>query len=164
MRNNTVETLIGAAVVVVAVFFLFFAYRSTGESATAGYELTAKMNKVDGIAVGTDVKLSGINVGEVAALTLDPKNYLVVVHMMIHNDVKVPDDSSLMVTSSGLLGSSYLSIAPGGSDKLLAAGGQIKNTQGAIDMMGLISRFAGSAGESNSNSGNSNGNSGGAKP
>ena len=145
MRNNTVETLIGAAAVVVAVFFLFFAYRSTGESATAGYELTAKMNKVDGIAVGTDVKLSGIKVGEVSALTLDPRDYLVVVHMTIHNDVKIPDDSSLMVTSSGLLGSSYLSISPGGSDKMLMAGGRIKNTQGSIDLMGLLARFAGTA-------------------
>jgi phospholipid/cholesterol/gamma-HCH transport system substrate-binding protein len=153
MRSNLVETLIGAVVVVVAVFFLFFAYRTTGETATAGYELTAKMSRVDGIAVGTDVKLSGIKVGEVSALTLDPRDYLVVVHMMVHNDIKIPDDSSLMVTSSGLLGSSYLSISPGGSDKLLAAGGRIRNTQGAVDLMGLISRFAGSAAEGNSNSG-----------
>jgi len=153
MRNNTVETLIGAAVVAVAFFFLFFAYRTTGETATGGYDLTAKMNRVDGIVVGTDVKLSGIKVGEVSALTLDPKDYLVIVHMKIHNDVKIPDDSSLMVTSSGLLNSSYLSISPGGDDKMLAAGGRIKNTQGAVDLMGLISRFAGSAAEGNSNSG-----------
>jgi phospholipid/cholesterol/gamma-HCH transport system substrate-binding protein len=111
------------------------------------------MSRVDGIAVGTDVKLAGIKVGEVSALTLDPRDYLVVVHMTIHDDVKVPDDSSLMVTSSGLLGSSYLSISPGGSDKLLAAGGRIRNTQGAVDLMGLLSRFAGSAAEGNSNSG-----------
>jgi len=155
MRNNTVETLIGAAVVAVAIFFLVFAYRTTGQTGTAGYELTAKMSRVDGIAIGTDVKLAGIKIGEVSGLGLDPKDYLVVVHMTIHDDVKIPDDSSLMVTSSGLLGSSYLSIAPGGSDKMLASGGRIRNTQGAIDMMGLISRFAGSAAE---------GNSGGAKP
>ena len=154
MHNDTVETLIGAVVVAVAVFFLIFAYRSTGSAATAGYELTAKMSRVDGIAVGTDVKLSGIKVGTVSALTLDPKDYLVIVHMSIHNDVKIPDDSSLMVTSSGLLGSSYLSIAPGGSDKMLAAGGRIRNTQGSVDLMGLLARFAGTTAGGGSSSNN----------
>ena len=155
MRNDTVETLIGAIVVVVAIFFLVFAYRSTGAAAVAGYELTARMSRVDGIVLGTDVKLSGIKVGEVAALTLDPKDYLVIVHIKIHDEVKVPDDSSLMVTSSGLLGSSYLSIAPGGSDKMLAAGGRIRNTQGSVDLMGLLARFAGTA-AGGGNTGNSN--------
>ena len=159
MRNDTVETLIGAIVVVVAIFFLVFAYRSTGAAAVAGYELTARMSRVDGIVLGTDVKLSGIKVGEVAALTLDPKDYLVIVHMKIHDDVKIPDDSSLMVTSSGLLGSSYLSIAPGGSDKMLAAGGRIRNTQGSVDLMGLLARFAGTAA-----GGGTNGNSSETKP
>jgi phospholipid/cholesterol/gamma-HCH transport system substrate-binding protein len=145
MHNNTVETLIGAAVVAVAILFVIFAYRSVGETSMSGYELSAKMNRVDGIAVGTDVKLAGIKVGTVKALTLDP-NYLVVVHLDVHSDIKVPDDSSLVVTSSGILNNPYLSISPGGSDKMLAAGGVIRNTQGAIDMMGLISRFAGGIG------------------
>jgi phospholipid/cholesterol/gamma-HCH transport system substrate-binding protein len=147
MHNDTVETLIGAAVIAIAVIFVIFAYRSTGTANVGGYELQAHMSRVDGLAVGTDVRLAGVKVGTVSALTLEP-NYLVDVHMDIQRDVKVPDDSSLVVTSSGLLGSSYLSIAPGGSDKMLPSGGVIRNTQGAIDMMGLLNRFV--------NSGNSN--------
>ena len=169
MHNDTVETLIGAVVVAVAIFFLIFAYRSVGESAMPGYELTARLQRVDGIAVGTDVRLSGIKVGKVAALTLDPKTYLVIAHIALHDEVKIPDDSSLVVTSSGLLGSSYLSISPGGSDKTIPPGGEIRNTQGAIDMLGLLSRFVGS-GSGSSNSGSANGtgstagNAQGAKP
>lgn len=152
MHNETVETLIGAIVIAVAVIFVVYMYQTTG-STMGGYELTAKMNRVDGVAVGTDVRLAGVKVGNVRSLDLGP-DYLVTVHMDITNrDVKVPDDSSLMVTSSGLLGSSYLSIAPGGSDKMLGPGGVIKNTQGAIDMMGLINKFVNS-GSSNSNSSN----------
>jgi phospholipid/cholesterol/gamma-HCH transport system substrate-binding protein len=144
MHNDTVESLIGAVVIAVAVLFVVFAYRATGATNVTGYELTAKLSRVDGLAAGTDVRLSGIKVGVVSSLTLDP-SYLVTVHMDIHNDVKVPDDSSLVVTSSGLLGSSYLSIAPGGSDKMLPPGGVIRNTQGSIDMMGLLSRFVGNS-------------------
>jgi len=152
MRNDTVETLIGAVVIAIAILFVVFAYRSTGQSAAGGYELKANLSRADGIAVGTDVKLAGLKVGTVSAMNLDFPSYLVTVHMDIHSDVKVPDDSSLVVTSSGLLGNSYLSIQPGGSDKMLAAGGRIKNTQGAIDMMGLLSRFAGSVGSGGSSS------------
>jgi phospholipid/cholesterol/gamma-HCH transport system substrate-binding protein len=57
------------------------------------------------------------------------------------------------VTSAGLLGSSYLAIAPGGSDKMLAAGERIKNTQGSIDMQGLISSFVGQGNQQGSQSG-----------
>lgn len=155
MHNDTVETLIGAAVIAVAVFFLAFAYRSTGSTDVSGYEVMANMSRVDGVAVGTDVRLSGIKVGTVSSLTLDP-NYLVTVHMNIRNDVQIPADSSLVVTSAGLLGSSYLSISPGGSDKMLGPGGVIRNTQGSLDMMGLLSRFVGGgAGGGNSNGGGS---------
>jgi phospholipid/cholesterol/gamma-HCH transport system substrate-binding protein len=152
MHNDTVETLIGAAVIAIAVIFVVYAYRSTGTGDMTGYELTAKLSRVDGLAVGTDVRLAGLKVGTIRSMKLDP-SYLITVDMDIQKDVKVPDDSSLVVTSAGLLSSPYLSIAPGGSDKMLPPGGQIKNTQGAIDMMGLLNKFvnSGSSAPSNGN-------------
>jgi phospholipid/cholesterol/gamma-HCH transport system substrate-binding protein len=133
----------GAIVVAVAAAFLYFAYTNTSSGGFGGYELTAKMPRVDGLATGTDVRLSGIKIGAVRELTLDPKTYLVTLHMDIRSDIQIPDDSSLMVTSSGLLGGSYLSITPGGDDKMLPPGGAITNVQGAVDMMGLVGRFIG---------------------
>jgi phospholipid/cholesterol/gamma-HCH transport system substrate-binding protein len=143
MGNNTVETIMGAIVVAVAAAFLYFAYTSTSSGSLGGYEVTARMPRVDGLATGTDVRLSGIKIGAVSELTLDPKTYLVTLHMNIRNDIQIPDDSSLMVTSSGLLGGSYLSISPGGSDTMLKPGGQIANVQGSVDLMGLVGRFIG---------------------
>jgi len=142
-ENNVPETIIGAIVVAVAVVFVVFGYMRTGSGSLSGYELQAKLPRVDGLGVGTDVRLSGIKIGSVSDLTLDPKNYLVTLHMNIRDDVKIPDDSSLIVTSSGLLGSSYVSLTPGGSDKMLAAGGMIQNSQGSVDLMGLVGRFIG---------------------
>ncbi len=142
-EHNIPETIIGAVVVAVALLFVAFAYMRTGSGSLSGYEIQARLAKVDGLGIGTDVRLSGIKIGSVSDLTLDPRNYLVTVHMNIRNDVKVPDDSSLIVTSSGLLGSSYISLTPGGSDKMLATGGMIQNSQGAVDLMGLVGRFMG---------------------
>ena len=143
MRDNNVsETMIGAVVVAIAILFVAFLYTRSGTGGLSGYEIQARLPRVDGLGVGTDVRLAGIKIGSVSDLTLDPKTYLVTVHMSIHNDVKIPVDSSLMVTSSGLLGSSYISITPGGDDKMLGSGGAIENSQGSVDLMGLINRFA----------------------
>ena len=141
-ENNVAETIIGAVVVAVAILFIAFAYMRTGSGSLSGYEIQARLPRVDGIGIGTDVRLSGIKIGSISDLTLDPKNYLVTVHMNIRDDIKIPVDSSLMVTSSGLLGSSYISLTPGGDDKMLAPGGMIQNSQGSVDLMGLINRFA----------------------
>jgi phospholipid/cholesterol/gamma-HCH transport system substrate-binding protein len=141
-QNNVSETLIGAGVVAVALVFGVLAYYRTGSGGLSGYEINAKLSKADGLATGTDVRLAGIKVGTVSDLTLDPKTYLVTVHMTIRNDVKLPVDSSVLVTQAGFLGGQYLSITPGGDDKMMAAGSFFENAQGSIDVMGLVGRFA----------------------
>jgi phospholipid/cholesterol/gamma-HCH transport system substrate-binding protein len=148
-RPNYAETLIGAAVVAVALIIAALAYYRTGMGGTSGYEVNARLAKVDGLAVGTDVRLAGIKVGSVSGLTLDPRNYLVTVHMDIRNDIKLPMDSSILVTQAGFLGGQYLSITPGGDDKMMAAGAFFENAQGSIDLMNLVGRFATGASTSN---------------
>jgi phospholipid/cholesterol/gamma-HCH transport system substrate-binding protein len=86
------------------------------------------------------VRLHGIKIGRVSSLELDPKTYAAIVRITMRDDVKLPDDSSIKITSAGIMGSSYLAIQPGGSEKMIPAGGQITNTQGSIDLMGLIGR------------------------
>ncbi|HEY5048632.1 MAG TPA: outer membrane lipid asymmetry maintenance protein MlaD [Rhizomicrobium sp.] len=140
MQNNTVETLIGAIVVLVAVAFLVFAYTTTSTGSISGYELKARFSSADGIAAGTDVRLHGVKIGTVGSVTLDPKSYAAIVQLSIRSDVEIPDDSSIKVTSAGLIGNSYLAVQPGGSEKMLGSGGQITNTQGSVDLMSLIGR------------------------
>ncbi len=141
-QNNIAETLIGLAVVAVAAAFLTLSYYRTGGGGLSGYEVNAKVAKVDGLAVGTDVRLAGIKVGTVSDLTLDPGTYLVTVHMNIRPDVKLPVDSSVLVTQAGLLGGQYLSITAGGDDKMMAPGAYFQYAQGSIDVMSLVGRFA----------------------
>jgi phospholipid/cholesterol/gamma-HCH transport system substrate-binding protein len=144
-QNNIAEVLVGAIVVAVALLFLAFIYMRTGSGSLSGYEVLARLPKVDGLGVGTDVRISGIKVGNVTDLVLDPNNFLVTVHMSIRDDIKLPTDSSLLITSSGVLGSQYLSISPGGDAKNIAPGGMIVNTQGAnaTDLMNLAGRYLG---------------------
>ena len=141
MQNSTVETLIGAVVIAVAVLFLVFAYSSSGVGPiSGGYEVMARFDRANGVNVGTDVRLSGIKVGTVDRLALDPKSYNAVLTLALDKSVKLPDDSSVRITSDGLLGNQYLSIEPGASNQMIKPGGQIENTQGSIDLIGLLGK------------------------
>src|SRR6266700_906414 len=135
-QNSIVETLIGAAVIAVAVLFLFFAYSSTGAGMVSGYDVVAKFNRAD-----------GVNIGTVQKLALDPKSYNAVLTLALVNSVKLPDDSSVRITSEGLLGNQYLSIEPGSSMQTIKPGGEIENTQGSIDLISLLGKAVFSTGE-----------------
>lgn len=148
-RSNATETVVGAAVVALALVFAVLAYYGTGVGGQSGYEVNAKLAKADGLAVGTDVRLAGIKVGTVSGLVLDPRTYLVTVQMDIRNDVKLPLDSSILVTQAGFLGGQYLSITPGGDEQNMAPGSFFENAQGSIDVMNLVGRFATGASTSN---------------
>ena len=148
MASNMVETLVGAFVIVVAGAFLFFAYTTSDVADVAGYKVSADFDSVDGLTVGSDVRVSGIKVGTVTSQELDPNTYLARVSMAIDPKVQLPDDSSIKITSEGLLGGNYLAIEPGGSEDLIADGGKIQFTQGSIDLIGLVGQAIFSAGGS----------------
>lgn len=137
MQNGFVETLLGAAVVAVAVFFFYYGWSSTGAGTVAGYELLARFDRVDGVSVGTDVRMAGIKIGSVTSQELDQKSYRAVVKMNIKPGIDLPEDSSVKVASEGLLGGTFLSVSPGGSDDMMKPGSEFATTQGSIDLLGL---------------------------
>src|SRR3954451_4570162 len=142
MRGNVIEVVIGAVVLVVAALFLAFAYRTSQfRAASGGYEVTADFARVDGIHQGSDVRISGIKVGTVVADSLDPKTYLATIRMSIDPEVQLPEDTVAQVTSSGLLGDKYMSLAPGGSDQMIPPGGKIQYTQSSISLENLIGQM-----------------------
>jgi len=150
MGNNIVETLIGTLVLVLAGVFLAYAYSSADLKGTEdGYKVTAQFDRVDGLDIGSDVRLSGIKVGSVTAQSLDADTFLAEIELTINNGFELPDDTSAKITSDGLLGGAYISLEPGGSMDILEDGGEITFTQGSIDLMGLIGQAIFSTGSSN---------------
>lgn len=139
MKDNLVETLIGAAVLLVAGLFFMFAYSSANVSTgTDTINLTARFQNATGITPGTDVRMAGIKIGTVTGTTLDSASYMAVVQFSVDKDIELPEDSSLSIASEGLLGGSYLSLEPGGAFDMLADGDEVEFTQGYVDLMGLI--------------------------
>ena len=141
MQNNLVETLIGAVVLAVAAGFLYFAYSTTDTGSVDGYEIAAEFDGVSGITIGSDVRISGIKVGTVRDLELNPETYQAKLVFSISGAYKLPEDSSAKIALDGLLGGSYIAIEPGGSFDMLEAGDSIEYTQGSIDLVSLIGKF-----------------------
>lgn len=141
MRKNLIETVMGAVVLAVATLFIVFAYSKAEVGKVEGYEINAKFDRIDGILAGSDVRMSGIKIGTVTASALDPKTYFANVSMNIRSDIKIPEDTSIAVSSDGLLGDKFLALSPGGSDDMLPPGGEITTTQGSIDLMGLVGQM-----------------------
>ena len=141
MRKNLIETVMGGVVLIAATLFIVFAYSKAEVGKVDGYQITAKFDRVDGILAGSDVRMSGIKIGTVTSSSLDPKTYFAQVSMNIRSDIKIPDDTSIAVSSDGLLGDRFLALSPGGSDEMLPAGGEITTTQGSIDLMGLVGQM-----------------------
>jgi len=141
MKSSAIETLVGAAVIGAALLFFAFAYRTAGYGGpSGGYHLIAQFNNIDGVSVGTDVRVAGIKVGSVVSQSLDPKSYQARINMILQPQVQLADDTSAKISSEGLLGAKFIALEPGGSDTKLADGGEISYTQGAVDMWSLISQ------------------------
>ena len=141
MRGNVIETVMGAVVIAVAALFMLFAYKTSQLRSVSGYEVTADFARVDGIRQGSDVRISGIKIGSVVAEVLDPKTFLANVRMSIDPSVQLPDDTVAEIISAGLLGDKYMSLVPGGSDKVIPPGGKITYTQSSVSLENLIGQM-----------------------
>jgi len=140
-NNSTVETAIGAAVILIAAIFFVYAYQTSGKAEGAGgYSVSAEFDNAAGVNTGTDVRLAGIKIGTVTKQMLNPENYQAVITMAIDPKIPLSDDTTAKITSEGLLGSNFIAIEPGGSDVRLTEGGRIAYTQGAVDIWSLISQ------------------------
>ncbi|MGB3148752.1 MAG: outer membrane lipid asymmetry maintenance protein MlaD [Paracoccaceae bacterium] len=150
MSENVSEVLAGAGVLLVAGAFALYAGIGGQLAPQSGaYELKASFRSVDGISIGTDVRLAGVKVGAVTGLTLNPETYYADATFTVKDGIAVPDDSSALISSEGLLGGNFLEIQPGGSPDMIEAGGEIYDTQGAVGLIQLLMKFVGNSSSSN---------------
>jgi phospholipid/cholesterol/gamma-HCH transport system substrate-binding protein len=160
MRRNIIETIMGAAVILVAVGFVVFAFSATSVGSVDGYRVTARFDNAQGVNPGTDVRMAGVKIGSVVQQELNPNTYFAEVTLAIQDDIRLPQDTSARIVPEGLLGGNYVNLEPGGAEDTIPDGGQIQYTQGAVNLMDMIGRFmfsAGDGGQGGPNAGGSGG-------
>lgn len=141
MRNNIVEAVMGIIVLVVAGLFLNFAFTSQQSGINDSYNLIANFDRIDGLNNGGDIRISGVKVGNISKLEVNPKSFQAKVTMNLRADFKIPDDTIAEIVSEGFLGGKYIALVPGSSETYLKAGEEIAYTQSAISMEALIGKF-----------------------
>jgi phospholipid/cholesterol/gamma-HCH transport system substrate-binding protein len=157
MRGRSLtEFATGAVILAAALVFLGYAVVNSGRGTMVGgtgdgTKLTARFDRIDGISNGTDVRIAGVRVGNVTDARIDPQTFSADVTLRVDGGLRLPDDTSAEITSEGLLGGRYVSLVPGGSDKVLADGGRITQTQGSVSLEALLGRFIFSVTQINSN-------------
>ena len=106
----------------------------------SGYTLIAKFSSTTGLRTGANVEIAGVSVGKVTKIELDDEYYSNV-HMRIRDGIKISGDTGAAIKTSGLIGDKYINLTPGGVEDDLKDGGVLTETQGAIDIEDLISKY-----------------------
>lgn len=139
---NPTEVVVGGVVLAAAVGFGIYAGQATGISReSGGYELGASFRSLEGVTVGTDVRLAGVKIGTVTAVELNAESFRADTTFSVADTIQIPDDSAAVISSEGLLGGNFVEIMPGGSPFYFDPGDQIEDTQGAVSLISLLVKF-----------------------
>ena len=144
MKINFLDAFLGFTVLLITGLFIFYVYITldTKLFKSDGFSLHARFENIDGIVTGSKVKLSGVNIGTVKSISLEPESYYAFITMNFDKKFSFPDDTEASVQLEGLLGGSYISILPGGSDVMLLNDQEILYTQGSTSLLNLLLKFA----------------------
>jgi phospholipid/cholesterol/gamma-HCH transport system substrate-binding protein len=144
MRQSSVELGVGVFVLlgIICVGYLTFRLGEVEILSDKYYPLNARFMSVTGLKVGAQVEIAGVQVGQVDAIVLDRKDLVAMVRLKIKDGLNLSDDVIASVKSAGLLGDKYIQLSPGGSDRILKPGEMIIETEPALDIEALISKYA----------------------
>jgi phospholipid/cholesterol/gamma-HCH transport system substrate-binding protein len=144
MRKDSVELGVGIFVLIGILCVGYLTVR-LGKMQILGdnyYPLSARFQSVTGLKTGSQVEIAGVQVGQVDSIALDPKEMVAIIQLKIRKDVQLTDDVIASVKTAGLIGDKYIKLSPGGSSDILKPGDMITETESALDIEALISKYA----------------------
>lgn len=143
MKKYSMETSVGIFVLIglLAVGYLTVKLGKMELFGGDYYTLHARFNNVQGLKSGSFVNMAGVQVGQVADITLEVDRAIAIVDLKIDKQVPIDDFAIASIKTSGLIGDKYIKITPGGSGEYLKPGDTITDTESAIDLEELISKY-----------------------
>ena len=143
MKKTSVETAVGVFVLIglISVAYLTIKLGKMEWFGDDYYILDARFDSVSGLKAGAQVDLAGVEIGQVADLRLDNERQMAIVRLKIKKGVMLTDDVIASVKTSGLIGDKFIRLSPGGSDIILKSGDMIIDTESALDIEELVSKY-----------------------
>jgi phospholipid/cholesterol/gamma-HCH transport system substrate-binding protein len=142
VKKTSIETSVGVFVLLglICVGYLTIKLGKMELVGDNNYPIYAKFQSVSGLKKGSHVEMAGVRIGTIDSITLDKENKAVV-KMKIEKGLSLTDDSIASVKTAGIIGDKYIKISPGGSDTLLKPGETITETESALDIEELVSKY-----------------------
>ena len=142
--HSRLELVVGGFVLagLAAVAYLALKIGAGVQVGSDTYMVQARFANIGGLNPGSNVVISGVSVGRVEAVRLNPADYSAITELRLRQSVRLPVDSIASIKTSGLIGDKFLALSPGGDPRMIAPGGLITDTESAVDLESLISRFA----------------------
>lgn len=143
MQKINIQLITGIFVMLGIATFTYQAVTIGGASfrGRPGYTLNARFDNISGLREGAIVEAAGVRVGTVSGITLDAENYQAIVSLRIDEGVPVQEDAIVSIRTQGIIGEKYIKISPGGFDELLTDGMEITETESAISLEELVSKY-----------------------
>ena len=143
MNRWTMETYVGLFVVagLAGIFFLAVKMGEVGVFKPETYTVKARFTSVSGLKTGGVVELAGVKVGKVSNIELDPQAYEAVVYLSLDSGVELQEDAIASIRTAGIIGDRFVKLSPGGSDLILEDGDEIIETESAISIEELVSKY-----------------------
>ena len=144
MNSRRIEFSVGVFVFVGLAALAFLAIKIGGGRFARGdvNELTARFTNASGLKAGSTIRIAGVPVGAVTRIELKKDEMVALVSFTVDATVQLDDDTTAAVRSAGLIGEKFISVVPGASGMPLKPGDVIVDTQSAVDLEDIISRFA----------------------
>jgi phospholipid/cholesterol/gamma-HCH transport system substrate-binding protein len=144
MKYSKLELSAGLFVLLAFAALAYLTVRLGAGSMPGGetYDVEARFANAGGIHAGSSVLMSGVTVGRVESVSMDPRDYSAVVTLRILSTLKLPTDSMASIKTSGLIGDKYVALSPGADETFLPSGSRITLTESAVDLESLIGKMA----------------------
>jgi phospholipid/cholesterol/gamma-HCH transport system substrate-binding protein len=143
VKRFNVETAVGIFMIAGFLSFVWLAV-NLGDVDFFGeetYAVKARFVSASGLKEGATVEIAGVTVGKVTAIDLDRDDYEAVVHMNIDRDIELQEDVIASIRTAGIIGDRYVSLMPGGAEENIGPGGEIFETESAINLEELVSKY-----------------------
>ena len=143
MKKMNLEMIVGVFLLAGFISFAWLAVKmgDINPFANETYPVTARFTSISGLKAGSTIELAGVIVGKVSSIELDTGDYEAVVHLSIDKQVELQDDSIASIRTAGIIGDKYIKLSPGGSEIILEAGDEIEETEPAISLEELVSKY-----------------------
>ena len=143
MKRFNIEIAVGIFMVVGFLCFTWISIK-LGDVNLFGkdtYPLEARFNSVSGLKEGATIEIAGVRIGKVSSINLDSEAFEAVLQLDIDKGIRLQEDSIASIRTAGIIGDRFVNISPGGLDEFIEPGGELEETESAINLEELVSKY-----------------------